>query len=350
MSLRTSFLPVYDFSLTINNNYLKQILPLMVQHGIAANPINYAICYDYVAGNNPGLRKAVDSAILDKQAFDADISIGIYKKYVCNASLESFEKINHQIQKVLAQTSAAVNDTCHKAEETNDRFQKKTEILEHTSEAEAIKSILREIIQETQSLTSASQTMQAQLHEADREMARLRNELNQVRQMAMTDGLTGLLNRRAFDQTLAEVIDQPETGTTHLSLLDIDHFKRINDSYGHNIGDHVIKFVASLMKKHSEAHHHVARYGGEELAIIMPRTSREKALEISESIRNALESTHLKRKDNNQPLGTITLSVGIAELQPGDDPESLLIRADKALYQAKESGRNKVVLWNGKSH
>jgi len=230
-----------------------------------------------------------------------------------------------------------------KAEITNDSFQKKTLVLENISEATDIKIVLQEIIQETQSLAATSQAMQNKLNEANKEMELLRLELTQVRQMAVTDGLTGLLNRRAFDMTLAEIIEQSEPDKTYLSLLDIDHFKRVNDDYGHTVGDNVIKYVAALMKKHSEDHHYVARYGGEELAIIMPNTSEDKAIEISENIRSSMESSRLKRKDNNQPLHKITLSIGIAQLRAGDDSESLVVRADSALYQAKETGRNKVV-------
>lgn len=342
MTKSVSFIPCYDFSTTLNATYLKQILPIMARHNVAANPINYAIWYDYVAGNNAKLTEVVNKLISQQIPIDSEISIELYKKHVCNASLESFEKINEHIQKVIAQASISINDTYKKAELTNDSFQKKTLVLDNISDATDIKIVLQEIIQETQSLAATSQAMQNKLDEANKEMELLRLELAQVRQMAVTDGLTGLLNRRAFDMTLAEIVEQSEP-ETYLSLLDIDHFKRVNDSYGHTVGDNVIKFVAALMKKHSEDHHHVARYGGEELAIIMPNTTRDKAIEISESIRSSMESSRLKRKDNNQPLHKITLSIGIAQLQAGDDPESLVIRADSALYQAKETGRNKVV-------
>jgi len=314
-----------------------------VRHNVAANPINYAIWYDYVAGNNAKLTEVVNKLISQQIPIDSEISIELYKKHVCNASLESFEKINEHIQKVIAQASISINDTYKKAEITNDSFQKKTLVLENISEATDIKIVLQEIIQETQSLAATSQAMKNKLDEANKEMELLRLELTQVRQMAVTDGLTGLLNRRAFDMTLAEIIEQSEPDKTYLSLLDIDHFKRVNDDYGHTVGDNVIKYVAALMKKHSEDHHYVARYGGEELAIIMPNTSEDKAIEISENIRSSMESSRLKRKDNNQPLHKITLSIGIAQLRAGDDSESLVVRADSALYQAKETGRNKVV-------
>ncbi|MDO9163214.1 MAG: GGDEF domain-containing protein [Methylococcaceae bacterium] len=343
MTENTSFIPCYDFSPSVNAAYLKEIIPLMVRHNVGANPINYAIWYDYVAGNNAKLTELVNSMISEQKAFDSETSIELYKKHVCNASLESFEKINDQIQKVIAQATSSINDTCHKAEETNDSFQKKTLVLENISEATDIKTVLQEIIQETKSLAETSHLMQTKLNDANKEMQQLRLELAQVRQAAVTDGLTGLLNRRAFDQTLAEIIDGSESHMTCLSMLDIDHFKRVNDTYGHTVGDNVIKYVAALMKKHAEDHHHVARYGGEELAIIMPNTTKEKAIEISEIIRSSMESSRLKRKDNSQPLNTITLSIGIAQLQAGDDAESFIVRADTALYKAKETGRNKVV-------
>ena len=336
-----SILPLYDFSPTLNANYLKKIVPLLTQHQIAANPINYAIFYDYVAGHNVNLSKAVDTLISEQKPFDCDTSLQLYGKHICSASLESFEKINQRIQKVIDQASSNISNTCSKAEETNDSFQKKTALLENIAESSSIRSVLQEIIQETQSLVVTSQAMQSQLNKANAEMDQLRSELAQVREIALTDGLTGLLNRRAFDETLSDIIQNSGNSSTYLSILDIDHFKRVNDTYGHTIGDNVIKYVASLMKKHAHSHHHIARYGGEELAIIMPNTSKPEAINVSEKIRIEMEKSRLKRKTDNTPLGSITVSIGIAELQTGDDAESLIIRADKALYRAKENGRNR---------
>ncbi|MDD2739192.1 MAG: GGDEF domain-containing protein [Methylomonas lenta] len=338
-----SILPIYDFSVSLNNGYLKKIIPILTKHEIAANPLNYAIFYDYVAKQNPNLNTAVDELLNNQKPFDCAASFTLYETYICNTSLHSLENINEKIHKVLLQATDAIGKTYTKAEQTNDSFQKKTAILEATSELAVGSSILQEIIQETRSLAATSQTRQAQLNAANAEMEQLRAELAQVRQIAVTDGLTGLLNRRAFDQTLSEIIEQSGSETTCLSMLDIDHFKQVNDTYGHTIGDHVIKFVAILLKKYAEDHHHVARYGGEELAIIMPNTPKHKAIEISENIRLEMEKSRLKRKTDNLTLGQITISIGIAELEPNDNPESLITRADSALYQAKKSGRNKVM-------
>lgn len=343
MDHSAALLPIYDFSFALNADYLKKVIPLLTQHQIAANPVNYAIFYDYVTELNPSLSSAVNHLLSQNTPFDQKTSLDLYGTYISNGSLTSFDNINQQIHKVICQATDAINDTYHKAEQTNDSFQKKSAILESTPEIATTQSILQEIIQETKSLAATSQAMQFQLNQANAEMEQLRAELAQVRQIAVTDGLTGLLNRRAFDQTLNEIIEQSEGETTCLSLLDIDHFKRVNDTYGHTIGDNVIKFVATLLKKHAEDHHHIARYGGEELAIIMPNTPKQKAIEIAENIRLEMEKSRLKRKTDNLTLGRITLSVGIAELHANDDPESFISRADTALYQAKETGRNKVM-------
>lgn len=340
----SSLISMYDFSPSVNAGYLNKIVPMLARHAIPANPINYAICYDYVAGSNDQLCRAIDDILTKQEGFDSDTSMELYKKYICNASQESFEEINRQIIKVIQQATDAINETCHKAGETNDSFRKKTVILKNIAETDSLKTVLQDIILETESLARTSQTMQAKLIDANREMEQLRAELDQVRKMATTDGLTGLLNRRAFDAALAEVVEQSESQhSAYLSLLDIDYFKRINDTYGHTIGDNVIKYVASLMKKYAEDHHIVARYGGEELAIIMPNTAEEAAIAICERIRKAMESSQLQRKSDNQGLGSITLSVGIAKLRLGDDLEGFIVRADKALYKAKQTGRNKVI-------
>jgi len=338
-----SLLPLYDFSVSLNTAYLKKLLPLLTQHQVAANPINYALFYDYVSGQNQELNKSIDTLLSQSRLFDCDTSMGLYETFICNASHESFENINNKIHQVLEQATHAIRETHSKAEQTNDSFQKKTAILETAPETEHTRAILQDIIKEIQSLAATSLAMQTRLTEANAEMEQLRTELSHVRQIAVTDGLTGLLNRRAFDQTLLETTANATEGSICLSLIDIDHFKRVNDSYGHPIGDNVIKYVASLLKKHSEEHHHVARYGGEEMAIIMPNTSKQKAIEIAEKIRADMESSRLKRKTDDQLLGKITLSAGVAEWKASDNIESFINRADTALYQAKESGRNRVM-------
>jgi diguanylate cyclase len=342
----TTFLPAYTASPEQNSAYIRQVLPLMMQHNVPVDPINYAIWYHYVTGTSGNLNEAIDALIRDQQPFDSSTSLKLYKTYVCNASVESFEKINSHLQRLITQTTLSVNTTSEKAAVAGENFNVKLKELK-TAENEAnLKSILVEIILETTQLAESSKVLKDQLDNTNKEMEQLRNELSHVRVAANTDGLTGLLNRRAFDETLTKLVENATTKNACLAIMDIDHFKRINDSFGHLIGDKVIKYLASLLKKHAAECHYVARYGGEEMAIIMPDTTLTEAFGLIEQIRKVLDKSVLKHKNETEALGKITVSAGIASLRAVDTAYTFTERADNALYQAKQTGRNKVVTEN----
>ena len=342
----TSILPTYNASPEQNSEYIRQMLPLMMQHNVPVNPMNYAVWYHYVAGTDGDLNKAIDTLIRDQQPFDSNTTLNLYKTHICNASLESFEKINSNLQRLITQTTLSVNATGEKASAAGDNFNVKLKELK-TAENEAnLKSILVEIILETTQLAEASKDLKNELDNTNKEMEQMRNELTHVREAANTDGLTGLLNRRAFDKALGELVESATTKNACLAILDIDHFKRVNDSFGHLVGDKVIKYFALLLKKHAAEYHHVARYGGEEMAIIMPDTTLAEAFDLIEEIRKVLDKSRLKHKSDTETIGKVTVSAGIASLKAVDTASTFIERADNALYRAKETGRNKVVTEN----
>ncbi|MDW3095315.1 MAG: sensor domain-containing diguanylate cyclase [Gammaproteobacteria bacterium] len=171
-----------------------------------------------------------------------------------------------------------------------------------------------------------------------------------LKQAGLTDSLTGINNRRFFDQRLEEEISRNKRLESSLGCLfiDIDHFKIINDSYGHDVGDTVLKKVAELVRAQTRSIDVVARYGGEEFAILLGQSGKVRAIEIAERIRSIIADTKFKNTDNNI---NITVSVGVSTIdfqqRHNEDPKligrHLLQRADKALYQAKQSGRDQVV-------
>lgn len=319
------------------------MLPLMLKHNVPVDPINYAVWYHYVAGTNVDLNKTIDDLIRDQKPFDSDTSLYLYKTYICNATLESFEEINSNLLQLIAQLSRSVNDAGEKASAVGDNINVKLKELDTTRNETGLKSILVDIILETTKLADASRDLKNQLHNTDKEIEKLRNELTHVREAANTDGLTGLLNRYAFDKALNELIKNAPTKNACLAILDIDHFKRVNDSFGHLIGDKVIKHVASLLKNHAAEHHQVARFGGEEMAIIMPNTTLAAAFNLIEQIRKASDTSRLTYKNDTVDIGKVTVSAGIASFQSADSAYTLISRADQALYLAKKTGRNKVV-------
>ncbi|NOZ33626.1 MAG: GGDEF domain-containing protein, partial [Alphaproteobacteria bacterium] len=158
------------------------------------------------------------------------------------------------------------------------------------------------------------------------------------------DALTRIANRKCFDERLAREMGIAGRDNTPLTLvmMDIDHFKRFNDTYGHLTGDQVLKLVASTIKSSTRSTDLAARYGGEEFAIIVPACSLEGAVQIAEKVREAVQAKELLKRSTNEKLGRITISGGVAQWRNGESTSEFIERADIALYQAKSNGRNRI--------
>ncbi|MEI2301703.1 PleD family two-component system response regulator [Ensifer sp. MJa1] len=174
---------------------------------------------------------------------------------------------------------------------------------------------------------------------------RLRASVQQTIELAVTDGLTGMYNRRYFDTHLKLLMDRAAARGRPLSICmtDIDRFKQVNDTYGHDVGDDVLREFANRIRTTVRGADLACRFGGEEFIVVMPDTSAEMAAGVAERLRTIIESLPFPIAQEDGPL-KITASMGIATLRPGSDTaEALLKRADTALYQAKHEGRNRVV-------
>ncbi|MGG2475318.1 GGDEF domain-containing protein, partial [Rhizobium sp. BR5] len=178
------------------------------------------------------------------------------------------------------------------------------------------------------------------------EMHQVRLELDEYKRIANTDSLTRLSNRRAFDDRLASVYDSSiGLQYTTLVLLDIDHFKRINDTFGHPVGDKILATVASVIRANVRKDGFVARSGGEEFAIILDGNTPEEVMVMCERIRLSLESTPFRNSRSGADYGTVTISIGFASASQATNPSELYGHADMALYHAKETGRNRSVFY-----
>jgi diguanylate cyclase (GGDEF)-like protein len=167
----------------------------------------------------------------------------------------------------------------------------------------------------------------------------LRNAIKDLKAMVDRDPLTGVYNRRKFDALIEEVLQQEEQ--LSLIMLDVDHFKRLNDRHGHQAGDRVLMQVAAISAECLEENQYLARYGGEEFGIILHGVGMDDAISIAEKVRDTIESHHFPIRDC--PPGYVCASLGVANYpQQAHDPSSLIAAADKALYRAKENGRNRV--------
>ena len=190
-------------------------------------------------------------------------------------------------------------------------------------------------------LISANQHLQSQLVEAKAEIDRQRAELGQSLRDSLTDPLTGISNRRAFDHGLRNeiAIHRRKSKPFSLVMIDVDHFKRLNDAHGHMVGDQVLKAFAKSLTSAFREKDLVNRYGGEEFAVILPQTGAAEAYGLAEQARAAIADCRYLGGDVEL---RVTASMGVAEFRSDDSDENLITRADKALYAAKKGGRNRV--------
>jgi len=168
-------------------------------------------------------------------------------------------------------------------------------------------------------------------------------EMVSARRSAMTDPLTGLYNRAQLDTGIAQLMETAAARGDSLALLfvDLDHFKQVNDRYGHDVGDACLRAMAAILRRQVRASDLVARYGGEEFVLVLEGSDTAAALRVAQALRAAVEAEG--REVGGLPVG-LTVSIGVAMLHPGDDIASLFKRADEALYRAKHEGRNRIVL------
>jgi diguanylate cyclase len=190
-------------------------------------------------------------------------------------------------------------------------------------------------------------SLMGHLDESRREIDKLRREILQAREDALTDKLSGLLNRRGFELAFQDGISahcRKVPPNPCLLLADVDHFKKINDGYGHTFGDCVIRTVAKILRDNLKGKDVAARYGGEEFIVLLPDTPLKGAHFLAEKIRATVAQTCFHRADERKTDACVTISIGVARYRHGETPLNLIERADVALYAAKASGRNRVMV------
>jgi len=202
----------------------------------------------------------------------------------------------------------------------------------------------KRLIGETRRMQDANQQLEGKLESSRDDIATLQRDLDEVRRESMLDPLTKIFNRKSFDEGLTSAVAEARESREPLCLLmlDIDHFKSFNDSWGHQTGDQVLRLVAMTLRSNIKGKDIAARYGGEEFAAVLPQTDLAGAIIVADNIRKAIQAKELLKRSTNEKLGRITASFGVALFRQGDTAASLIERADRCLYAAKHAGRNRV--------
>ena len=315
----------------------------MARHGVAPTPSNFAVWFDYSRGNLPELKRTIDILIAGKKRFDSVTNRELFSAYLApHSAATTVGDIPEQLKSVLTEAKQFVIDAI-----ADNRTQIRA-IGDVTEQAEGgfdPRSLVKCLVDELTKAATRASELEINLCEASRELDTIRESLNRAEQRANTDTLTGLPNRRAFDDFLREChVAAMETGEPlGILLIDIDHFKQFNDSFGHSIGDQVLRLMATALRERVREQDLPARYGGEELIAVLPGAELTVCETIAERIRRSVSECRISRRSTGELLPAITVSIGVAQLRPGESTTQLIERCDAALYLAKRTGRNRVV-------
>lgn len=325
------------------------VFPLMTRLQIPMTPINYALWYEYHLGRSPELVDALSKIESGQEKYDPESARTLFLRYVAGAGMATLQRVEMEVRRLLADIVQIIVDAGLELTRYSAVLGSCSRRLENADDLRDIRKLVRTVLDDTRQVSESNSHVAETLKDRAFEIDQLRAELEQARQEAVKDPLTGLANRRAFDERLAESLDDTlqQLKNICLMMIDVDQFKEINDRHGHQIGDKILQFVASVLQKNTKGKDMVARFGGDEFAVIVENAPRAGVLHLAETIRQQVESSHLKRTDTGEPLGTVTVSIGYDCLRPADTPSKVLDRADKALYNAKQAGRNRVEAYKG---
>jgi diguanylate cyclase len=325
----------------------RDALSWMAQRGVQPSPQNFELIVAYLSGENSDLKKTVDGVIARQLKFDAGVMASLYAQFF------RFPKENEALTELSARISSELNGLLRMLQAAGRDHSAYGSTLSKASgeldkpdlSEERIKTLINHVVKATHAMEARSKTLEMEVKASSREVAQLRERLETVRREALTDPLTGIPNRKAFETELERgMAHAVETGDPlSLLLCDIDHFKQFNDTWGHQTGDQVLRLVANCISENVKGRDTAARFGGEEFAIILPQTELADAVRLANQIRSKVESKKLVKKSTGDILGVITISMGAAQYDMKEGAESLVQRADACLYAAKRAGRNRVM-------
>ncbi|MGB0203657.1 MAG: GGDEF domain-containing protein [Neptuniibacter sp.] len=334
-----------------NNNqaaeYLRQAVPLMVKHNIPPNPLNYALWYTYVSDRVPELNVQLDKTLTTYGTCPTMLSEQLFREHMIKDEIQGSEDIQANLISLINNLHEHAGDVAKESASFSDVLEDSLDSLKKSEDGETslpVESVIAALSTHTKKMSETTRLFQDRMDEAQAEIQSLKEELNKSRQDARVDPLTNLFNRRTFDAELEMLTAGNQSITSSFVLVDVDHFKRFNDTYGHLMGDKVLQYVGKLLKDSCPEPMIPVRYGGEEFAVLMPGSTQETASKLAEEIRAKIQAIRIKQKKSGEVISSITASFGVSQLVPGETPEKLIERTDQALYQAKESGRNRVIV------
>jgi len=383
-------------SIERSTELLRLALPWMSRQRAGLHPVSYAVWFDYVAQTNPPLRAAIDEQLAREGALDEFATQALFTRHVADVDPDTAQRVVDHMQRVLGGIGESAGATgAHAARyaatlaqlaaalargDTARGIEDPSGIARNVPAPRQLADVVAEVIADTGTMRSQIGGLQQRLADSRREIERLRDEVRRAREDALRDSLTGLSNRRAFDQALAGLLAAPASASPAagardarsaidaaklppagrppadgsappstgdgrgpwLLVADIDRFGRVNEAHGREFGDQVIKAVAEALRTLVPAGATLARVDGEAFGLLVPGLDAAAALLLADRVRAHIGSARI-RQPGREDTERVTLSVGLARARGGEAPQALLERAGAALRQAKAAGRDRVV-------
>ena len=329
-----------------SNEIARRALLTLSRQQIPVTPENYRVWFEYTSGSHAELNQELDRYLAEGTRFDDLRSRQIYDKYFGEGQARrAIEEISRATLRILKEAVESVIATGNLTQDYSQRLNGFVGRLEKgIPDPHALKEMIKEVILDTRNLEESNSELNQRYEKAIQEANELRKRLERSEREATRDVLTGLYNRNYLDKTIQALFGEYEEVPVPFSIImmDIDHFKKINDTHGHKVGDKVLELIGQTIKGSVKGRDVPARYGGEEFSVLLPATKLEDACKLAESIRKQISSKLLKVILTQEKIGIVTISCGVGQVRDNDTIDSLMERADQALYHAKESGRDNV--------
>jgi diguanylate cyclase len=315
--------------------------------GHPAEPHNYEFWFTYATGFNAELNRAVNAFIARDNTISVEEAETLYQMHVApNVLPRKLDQMGamvvEEIQQIVTMLHGA-RDSVAAYDGSLDGLGASLALI--GDDPEQVRQIIHSLMLSTREMRQANVELEGKLLATEQEIASLQKTVEAILAESLTDPLTQVSNRKYFDAALEKLLIDARRGQHGFSLLvmDIDHFKTFNDTFGHLTGDQVLRLVALALKQNVKGQDIVARYGGEEFAIILPDTPLRAAVTLAEHIRRSVAGKELLKRSTGAHLGRLTVSIGVATFQDGDTTQTIVERADTCLYAAKHGGRNRVM-------
>ena len=325
---------------------LKKALPLMMKYSVPTTPDNYALWYHYAAEKNTPLKESMDKLLESCDICPPIQAESLYREHVVPQTEREAWELRTTIEKMMTQLDKSIVDTHSDTDQFQQSFEKTVANISKVEEEgwsiDEVVGLLKNLEKDAKQMRNATSFFSNSLTLAKKEIDALKVQLVETQNAAMYDSLTSLFNRHAFDVELTAYLKADTKGLC-LILCDIDHFKNFNDTWGHLLGDQVLKAIGRKINDNMREGRTAYRFGGEEFVILLPKTNIRIARQFAESVRKQLEKLSLKDKRSGQIINNITASFGVVESKPNESITDFIARADDYLYKAKKLGRNRVL-------